>query len=55
MDNVTVIDLTPLNTSSRAEQPKSTLTITRRHWSNEERQRLAHILFGPRPGEETAA
>jgi hypothetical protein len=55
MDNATVIDLTPLNTSSRAEQPKSTLTITRRPWTNDERQRLAHILFGPRPGGGPAA
>jgi hypothetical protein len=55
MDNVTVIDITPLNTSSLAEHPRSTLTITRRPWTDEERLRLAHILFGPRPGEEAAA
>jgi hypothetical protein len=55
MDNATVIDITPLNTYSRAEHPRSTLTITRRPWTDDERQRLAHILFGPRPGEETAA
>ncbi len=47
------IDITSLHTGSPAERPKSTLTITRRPWAEEEQMRLAHILFGPRPGEET--
>ncbi|MER5754271.1 hypothetical protein [Streptomyces sp. NPDC002088] len=49
-----IIDITPLHTGSPAERPKSTLTITRRTWTEEEQQRLARILFGPRPGEEAA-
>jgi hypothetical protein len=47
-----IIDITSLHTGSPAERPKSTLTITRRPWGDEERQRLAHILFGPRPGQD---
>lgn len=54
MDTATVIDITPLNTYSRAEHPRSTLTITRRPWSDAQKQALARILFGPRPGEDAA-
>jgi hypothetical protein len=54
MDNAEIIDITSLHTDSHAERPKSTLTITRRSWSTEDRRRLATLLFGPRPGEDAA-
>ncbi|MDX3260676.1 hypothetical protein PV336_15765 [Streptomyces sp. MI02-2A] len=47
------INLTPLNTGSPVEHPVSTLTITHRPWTAEEHQRLANILFGPHPDQDS--